>query len=363
MRNQTIDIMKGILIILVVYGHCNLPGTHFLYLFHMPVFFMISGYFINSTYLESKEQFFIFLKKRLISLWLPYFLFNGIGCLLNNFFVKIYFLSENERKTIKNIIIDFVKTFFFRGGATNIGGATWFLRILFESLFVFMIVYKVVILIISNTREKKLYSIMILGIIFFLVLFFLRRILTYNIIDDLKKIVLVLPLLFMGYVIRFLFDRNNRHNISKCVSIYTFFSFLFLFFLNKSGSIEIAANIITNPLYFIICSVCGWFFIYGLSFFISKVRYLNTFIEIIGKSSLYILLFHFLIFKFVNLFIVVLCHLSLTEVSVFPTLKGNTFWGVMYVFLGVGIPCLINKIQKSISYKRNMQNCLNSHEE
>lgn len=34
-RNISIDIIKGIGIILMVGGHCGMPFTHFIYLFHM----------------------------------------------------------------------------------------------------------------------------------------------------------------------------------------------------------------------------------------------------------------------------------------------------------------------------------------
>ena len=139
MRNKVFDIMKGILIILVVYGHCGLPLNHFIYLFHVPVFFMISGYYIKPEYFENRISVREYFYKKIKSLWLPYFLFNGIGCLLNNFFVYIHFLKETDKKNVESIGIDILKTFLFRGGAKNIGGATWFLRTLFEVSIIFII--------------------------------------------------------------------------------------------------------------------------------------------------------------------------------------------------------------------------------
>ena len=44
-RNETIDIMKGIGIILVMLGHQNLPINTLIYSFHMPLYFIISGFF------------------------------------------------------------------------------------------------------------------------------------------------------------------------------------------------------------------------------------------------------------------------------------------------------------------------------
>lgn len=53
-RNVTIDIMKGIGIILMVVGHSGCPSflRNFIYTFHMPLFFMISGYLITESKLN-----------------------------------------------------------------------------------------------------------------------------------------------------------------------------------------------------------------------------------------------------------------------------------------------------------------------
>lgn len=55
-REYWVDFLKGITIILVVLGHCDIPAVQIrpvalptiIYLFHMPLFFMISGYLDNS---------------------------------------------------------------------------------------------------------------------------------------------------------------------------------------------------------------------------------------------------------------------------------------------------------------------------
>ena len=65
-KNQNIDILKGVAIFLVVFGHCIQYCSQgyfdffenkvfiFIYTFHMPLFMLISGYlFYNScTFLE-----------------------------------------------------------------------------------------------------------------------------------------------------------------------------------------------------------------------------------------------------------------------------------------------------------------------
>ena len=46
-RDDVIDIMKGLLIILMVAGHAQIPIHRFIYLFHMSAFFMITGWLFN----------------------------------------------------------------------------------------------------------------------------------------------------------------------------------------------------------------------------------------------------------------------------------------------------------------------------
>ena len=48
-RNRWLDIAKGIAIILMVAGHTPIPSvmSHFIYAFHMPLFFISSGLVSN----------------------------------------------------------------------------------------------------------------------------------------------------------------------------------------------------------------------------------------------------------------------------------------------------------------------------
>ena len=52
-RDKTLDIAKGICIILMVIGHSGCPTYlhDFIYMFHMPCFFFISGWLLNDRYI------------------------------------------------------------------------------------------------------------------------------------------------------------------------------------------------------------------------------------------------------------------------------------------------------------------------
>ena len=69
LRNQNIDILRGLLIILVVIGHFNNGIMHdIIFLFHMPLFFMISGFLLKREHLTEKN----YIVNKSKSLMMPY---------------------------------------------------------------------------------------------------------------------------------------------------------------------------------------------------------------------------------------------------------------------------------------------------
>ena len=83
-RNKFLDFAKGILILLVCIGHANQHVVHLdhdfwqdplfktIYMFHMPLFMAIAGYFSYQG-INNSSSMFLYLKKRLISYLLPIF--------------------------------------------------------------------------------------------------------------------------------------------------------------------------------------------------------------------------------------------------------------------------------------------------
>ena len=84
-RDEIWDVMKGIGIFLMVLGHSGSPSflRVFVYAFHMPLFFMISGLLIKQVYFDNKISF---LKKRVKSLYLPCVKWSIIFILLHDVF-------------------------------------------------------------------------------------------------------------------------------------------------------------------------------------------------------------------------------------------------------------------------------------
>ena len=137
-RDPVIDSMRGIGIVLMVLGHSGFPGTDFIYLFHMALFFMLSGWLFS---LRGGPVHFI--KRKAVTLWLPFVLANTAFTVLNNLFLKLNILTSDERilqvpgnavttpVTVKDVIGRTVHWCVFDGG-TQLGGAMWFIQALFQ---------------------------------------------------------------------------------------------------------------------------------------------------------------------------------------------------------------------------------------
>ena len=108
-RLNAIDIAKGIGILLVVIGHVppSIYAVRFIYDFHMPLFFFLSGLFLD----EKKYDFKSFIITRATSLIIP--------------LVTFCFIA---------VLLQLIPSFDYRHPSMGIGGAAlWFLPVLFCS--------------------------------------------------------------------------------------------------------------------------------------------------------------------------------------------------------------------------------------
>ena len=94
-RDKSIDVMKGILIVLVVMAHAQGPGYRFIYLFHMATFFMISGYLWKTRSNLSKDS--VFIRRKIKSLYFPYVICNGAFLLIFLLLPSIFDVAMCEK--------------------------------------------------------------------------------------------------------------------------------------------------------------------------------------------------------------------------------------------------------------------------
>lgn len=77
-RIAWVDIARGLAIVLVMLGHTPVPGkmVSYIYSFHVPLFFILSGFLLHRGLQKSWPDF---LKNKFMRLAVPYFFFSFIG--------------------------------------------------------------------------------------------------------------------------------------------------------------------------------------------------------------------------------------------------------------------------------------------
>ena len=117
-----VDSLKGFAIILVVLGHISSPLSSLIYSFHMPLFFIASGFFLNPTN-ELKSEIIKSFKR----LFKPFFIYLSLGFIIE--FLKRFYLDREQLK-----LEDFIGALIYMDYDRLIGTyafVLWFLPALF----------------------------------------------------------------------------------------------------------------------------------------------------------------------------------------------------------------------------------------
>lgn len=127
MQLKWVDILKGVGILLVVFGHMTPKATFvndFIFLFHMPLFFFISGFLFKSN-----PNLGAYAKKKAIQLLIPYFSFLCLLYLIPQLIMLIQH-PQDLVETAKEIARSFIK-----GGRhlKGIESVFWFVTCLYAT--------------------------------------------------------------------------------------------------------------------------------------------------------------------------------------------------------------------------------------
>lgn len=151
-RNSVISICKGIAIILMVMGHSEPPDliSNFIYIFHMPLFFITAGYFFSRKYVDDPWSFCV---KRFKGLYIPFLKWALVFLLLHNLWFEIGLLNETYGNWKGGVTHPYGWQEFFKrlfmivtsmsGYDEFMAGAFWFFRGLLVASIMFLVLYKI----------------------------------------------------------------------------------------------------------------------------------------------------------------------------------------------------------------------------
>jgi acyltransferase len=138
MRLPWIDALKGFGIALVVFAHYRLPEAldTYIFSFHMPLFFFISGFLFNFVkYTGSAGNF---VKGRFRSLIIPYFGFAVLTCLFYFLLDELYSPGVASIKFFKDDILYMTYSILYAlTSMISFNGPLWFLTCLFVTELLF----------------------------------------------------------------------------------------------------------------------------------------------------------------------------------------------------------------------------------
>ena len=283
-----IDILRGISMLLIVYGHiiihCDKLGelTKYIVSFHVPIFFMISGFVFS---LNEKLSYKEYIWKKFKMVMIPYFIFgflflisfallgNGIGAILNR---------ENEVNVFKNIF----GIFYGNGhdGLLRQNSSLWFLPCIFITQQFFYFVEKL------SLKYKKRIQIYIGASCITLILGFISYSIPHTRLPWGIDVAIVLSFFFaIGKILNILYEnwKNNKNTIVIAIVL------LIIGFLVGMYNTDISCMNHEYGNYWLF-AISALSTSIGLVFIMQRFNK-NKIIEYIGNNTIGILVFHKLV--------------------------------------------------------------------
>lgn len=350
-RDKSVDVLKASCLVFMVLGHCGFPWTQFIYLFHMPLFFMASGYLFNKNRITTSKAIKNFFFRKVKSLWVPYVVWNIVFLVAQNLFLKMNFYTDNPEILVysgsstqnyinlKEFTINVVKIMLFKSG-TLFTSAFWFIR----TLFVVEIIFALLIYLLNDLPIKENVKNAIIGgiAVTFLMIGYLLSVKHIKLMDFSTCFVGV-TLFWLGTVMK-----KQRFILLTERKGFVMAAFVGLVFLNMHGVILINKNEFTNPLFLLCSSICGWILIFGISQKLSLIDHISDVAYRINAAAIDIMALHFIAFKVVASIQIAIWKLPIYQLARFPVLDGNRGWWVLYAAVGLFLPLLFYKVRNYI---------------
>lgn len=260
LRNNNIDALKGLMITLVVFGHITYIGElknyfeilrSYIYVFHMPIFLMVTGYFITIP---------ISIKKLTNSLLIPYILFFSIYLVILLITTKLDLLEKsNSIESFSSIFHAII----FQPLASY-----WYLHSLILFSFILIIVNKIEKVILNKER-----------LLFTITVFYLIQ--TIFILFNFKLFYWVTSYIWIGII----FKEIVKNGVTKGSITPMLLLFFASFFIKDFDLMRTSISIS------VICAIL---------YLLRKIR--SSTLTLIGRNSLLIFLFHVYFLNIIKVF-------------------------------------------------------------
>ncbi len=327
-RLPSLDVAKGIGIILVVWAHAKGPFSSYIYQFHMPFFFLISGYLFNP-----KSTFRQFARRKIMSLYVPFILWNSIAV-----FIKVLQHSLTWPHAVQleaQILLTLNKDGQFFG-------ATWFLG----SLFAVSLAYKLLDISIPECRFKRSFI-----TIFFMCIAIIGFEINFPFMMSRTLI------LSMFYAIGYFIKEYQNDFKSFDTPLLSAVSLLLFLLIGHYNSANMGANSYRYPFSFVIGALLASYATMTAAKLLTEKKslpaagFLQKLLCGLGRDSIDIVIWQFVAFRFVIALQLYLNHISLNQLlKYYPVYDAGHLWWTAYLAAGIIIPVLWGRILKYLHF-------------
>ena len=347
------DILKGFAMISIVAWHinCQLPEgrlfhPNILFMWHVPIFFMLSGFFVTDSKLLDLKTFVWSKFKSLYVKGLYYFV---PAVLMHNLFVSWDWyrpvagngIAYGNFLGMEDAIFLLIDNFFLMN-REPIVGAMWFIDTLLLAMILYGIIYCVIRKILTSTRERNILFCFVV-LIFVIVSNIATNVFGFT-ITKVNNSITAMGLLFVGQYL-------NQSGKALYINNYSFMGGAILLwqFSLLDGNIALDMNNYTTSVQLAGITLSAY---YTLVFIAKKIEKsaIGKVFAIIGEQSFAIMGLHFVGFKIASIFLSFIVGSNFEKCYVTtPNLETNYVYAFIYLGFGIVFPLIvvtiINKVK------------------
>ena len=345
-RDETVDIIKGWAMLTIIIFHCSsscFPASISSLIgnpWNVPIFFIVGGFFLNPRKMENPISF---LKGKIKRLYLPATIVYSLSILLHNLFVYIgwYPLGGSHPSNglpfayygIKEIGIGLIKVLCAGGSGELVMGAMWFLYTLLYAFVAMAIIYWMVCKLCCEDRTRHNLMFIVLSVIAIG-----SCIMTQKYGLTVNRISTAMTAMFLMWWGMMLHMRIKHNYNGKWLFGFALIVFIHCVIMQRT-ELKLAKNEYQDLVFLTIgCSaaIIVWKYIAQI---IQKTL-IGRFIALVGKESLYLMMFHIVGFFICNSLLEYLGVFSNGDKKGLYTFVMGDNWLLLmlYVFFGVTVP-------------------------
>lgn len=369
MRETKFSILKAIAIICVVLSHAGISGWlfNFVFIFHVPIFFICAGYFFNTKYLTDERTYIV---HRFKGLYLPFVRWSLFFLLIHNVLFPLGILSETYGNAGGGVTHPYTWQQFSQHAWSIVSnmsgydqflcGAFWFFRALLLASIGFLLMFKLL----NRSAQLRDYKHTAWGVLFITLLLITWKTTTHlnltGVAQGGYRELMGMAFMTAGFLLK-QYDVCDKLNWKTALTSGTILLLASCFFPSSMVWNPNFTQFISLPLPAIAAFVM---FTYISAWIDRHPGLIKRTFAYIGEHTLYIFAFHLVAFKVVSALKVWFYDLPWEAVGGHPvviTPANNWIWVILYLAAGVILPLLWLKSYRKFAPKIDLNQTLVIH--